>query len=235
MSEAIEHRVRISRRAKYVSLRMTVQRGLEIVIPHSFDARKIPEILERKRPWIAAVTERFAKIPKPEPAELRPAMIALPAISENWTATYTPSKRNSVKIQEARDNHLVLVGAIESELACRRALRRWLLEKAKRALPPWLEQMSAETNLPFVKVAVRLQRSRWGSCSRKKTISLNGKLLFLSPKIVRYLLIHELCHTAQMNHSQRFWDLVESKEPDYKELDKQISKSMPLVPRWINR
>lgn len=232
MSTVILHQVRISRRAKYVSLRMSLRRGLEVVVPRSYDLRKIPDILESKRKWIEAVKERFDKLPKPPLIQARPTEIKLSALGECWSVEYIQTKRRSMVIEEI-ENRLFVSGNIQSELACRRALRKWLLRKGQTTLIPWLQQVSTEINFPFSKVAIRLQRSRWGSCSRRKTISLNGKLLFLAPELVRYLLIHELCHTVQMNHSHRFWSLVESKEQDYRSLDKQMSHAMRIVPTWV--
>ncbi len=211
---------------------MSVQRGLEVIVPRSYDLRKIPAILESKRNWIEQVRVRFDKLPQPPPIEMRPNMIALIALSENFSVEYVAAKRRSVVLRET-ENRLTISGNIESELACRRVLRRWFLRKAQQALIPWLHRVSAEIDLPFCNAAVRLQRSRWGSCSRRKTISLNGKLLFLAPELVRYLLIHELCHTVQMNHSARYWNLVESNEPNYKSLDKQMSQAMRTIPGWV--
>jgi predicted metal-dependent hydrolase len=82
-------------------------------------------------------------------------------------------------------------------------------------------------------VQIRRQRTRWGSCSVKGTISLNVCGIFQEPDVLRYLLIHELSHTRHMNHSRRFWSLVESLEPDYRRLDRELLQGWQRVPGWM--
>jgi predicted metal-dependent hydrolase len=64
-------------------------------------------------------------------------------------------------------------------------------------------------------------------------ISLNYKLLFLPPEVVRYVFVHELCHTIHMNHSTAFWNLVAEKEPDYECLDTELQNVWRYVPAWV--
>lgn len=99
---------------------------------------------------------------------------------------------------------------------------------------PWLEDLSYNGDLPFNDVTVRNQKVRWASCSGKKNISINQKLLFLPEQLVTYIFVHELCHTIQLNHSKKFWSLVERVLPDYCEFDKQIRKDawQKYVPLW---
>ena len=99
-------------------------------------------------------------------------------------------------------------------------------------LPPWLEQTGTELGLRYHRCTIRGQKTRWGSCSSRKTISLNYKLLFLPPHLVRYLFVHELCHTRHLNHSARFWGLVQEKEPLYESLEADLTDGSRYVPLW---
>ena len=80
---------------------------------------------------------------------------------------------------------------------------------------------------------VRGQKTCWGSHSSSGTISINYCLLFLEPALVRYLMIHELCHARHMNHSRRFWAHVARFEPDYRKLDRKLSSSWKEIPSWV--
>jgi hypothetical protein len=83
-------------------------------------------------------------------------------------------------------------------------------------------------------VQVRLQRTRWGSCSSTGSVSLNAGLLFLAPELVRYLLIHELCHMIAMNHGRKFWRAVERFEPGCHELDRRLAEAWGEIPIWAH-
>ena len=113
------------------------------------------------------------------------------------------------------------------------ALLSWVGDRARVHLQARLNAVSAETGIDYREMQLRRQRTRWGSCSATGTISMNVCLLFLRPQVVRYLLIHELCHTRHMNHSNRFWSLVETFEPDYRELDRELLHGWQTVPGWM--
>jgi hypothetical protein len=80
---------------------------------------------------------------------------------------------------------------------------------------------------------VRRQKTRWGSCSSRGTISLNAKLLFLPPPLVDHLLLHELCHTRHMDHSPAYWTCVAGFEPDYRRLENEVTRGNRYVPAWF--
>ncbi len=72
------------------------------------------------------------------------------------------------------------------------------------------------------RVTIRNQSTRWGSCSRKKNLNFNYKIVLLPPKLQDYIIVHELCHLSEMNHGQKFWDLVALQIPDYKDCVKSL-------------
>lgn len=81
-----------------------------------------------------------------------------------------------------------------------------------------LEYFNQFYNYKYGRVVIRNQKTRWGSCSRKGNLNFNYKIALLPSKSADYIIIHELCHLGEFNHSQRFWDLVAETFPDYKEV-----------------
>jgi predicted metal-dependent hydrolase len=92
------------------------------------------------------------------------------------------------------------------------------LELAKRKI----EELNTVYNFRYQRVSIRNQKTRWGSCSRKGNLSFNYKIVYLPEKYLNYLIVHEICHLKEFNHSKRFWDLVVQTIPDYKDIRKEF-------------
>jgi len=88
-------------------------------------------------------------------------------------------------------------------------------EEARALIISRLEYFNQFYNFTYKRVSVRQQRTRWGSCSRQGNLNFNYRLLDLSPDISDYIIVHELCHLKEFNHSSRFWSLVAQIIPDY--------------------
>ena len=116
---------------------------------------------------------------------------------------------------------------------CARRCGAWLLRAARERLAPRVAALAAATGVPYSRVSIRRQRSRWGSCSARGTISLNCCLLFQRPEVVDYLIVHELMHVKHMNHSARFWQAVERHCADWRALDRELVQGWRHVPRWV--
>ncbi|HAS52724.1 MAG TPA: M48 family peptidase [Nitrospiraceae bacterium] len=235
--QTIDYQVRISRRARNVRLTISAREGLTIIVPHAFALSRIPSLVEAKKDWIASHLERFiaaARSCEDAPTDALPEVISLPALGETWQVEYRETPARSVAAVSDGTGKIVIRGAVGDERACRAAMKRWLSRRAGDRLVPWLLQISEQHGLPFLRAVIKGQRTRWASCSRSKTINLNYKLLFLPPPIVRYILLHELCHTRQLDHSPKFWALVMSLEPEYRSLVKELRQGQKLVPGWAS-
>lgn len=88
-------------------------------------------------------------------------------------------------------------------------------EQARTLVHQKLVQWNALYNFSYNRVSIKNQKTRWGSCSSKGNLNFHYRIVFLPEPLVDYLIVHELCHLGQMNHSKAFWDLVEKTIPDY--------------------
>jgi len=106
---------------------------------------------------------------------------------------------------------------------------RELRARAVRELPPQLLALAAALGLRVARVTIRDQRSRWGSCSPKGHIALNFRLLLMPSEVREYVLIHELMHLKQANHSRRFWRLVEAACPGFRDAERWLRRHGPAL------
>ncbi len=144
-----------------------------------------------------------------------------------------PGEARSVVAVERPEGRLLLFGDLRRMSRVREELRRWLAEKGRTHLEPRLLSLARDRDIPPPsRVSLRFQRSRWGSRSGRGTISLNLRLLFLPEPLVRYVLLHELAHVREMNHSDRFWAFLETLEPRWRELRAELRGAARYVPPW---
>lgn len=224
--------IRESGRARRLSIKVYPRGKVEVVVPRRTRARDVRAFVEEHREWIRKTRASFAEDHPPEPFRL-PVRIELPGVGRVFRVSY--QSRAGVRTVRYRQQGelLVISGNTADTAACVNALRRWLAGVAKREFEPRLRALSALTGHSFRRMRVGGQKSCWGSHSSTGTLSLNYCLLFLDPVLVRYLMIHELCHARHMNHSQRFWNRVRRFVPDYRRLDRELSESWRVIPTWV--
>ncbi|ACF15045.1 protein of unknown function DUF45 [Chloroherpeton thalassium ATCC 35110] len=233
-------RIRESKRAKYVRLRLSLDNGLEITLPQHFDRNQLYCILEEKRLWIQKSLEELNDkraqnpIPQVKNRFSLPTAFDFSAVLERWEIRFQNDPNESLlKLQEQVQGEILLSGNLRRTTLARDLLRKWVSKKAGELLVPLARQLSQQTGLPFANARIRAQKTRWASCSSKHNINLNRNLLFLPPELTHYVIIHELCHTQHLNHSKAFWALVSEKEPNYKSLDTALRTANRFVPDWL--
>jgi len=218
--------VRVSPRARRLTARVHVGGRVEIVVPVGVNARSVRDFVQRFSPWIDRKVAAMQCVA--EPNEPVPLTVEFALTAERFEIVWLRSARCNVAAQDGR-----IVVQAPDDRGARTLLRSWLKRAAHERLAPRLIQLAEELNYAVSRVAIRCQRTRWGSCSTRGTVSLNCSLLFLRPEVVRYLFVHELAHTRHMNHSASFWHLVEKIEPEYRRLDRELLAGWRTVPVWV--
>jgi predicted metal-dependent hydrolase len=193
-----------------------------VTIPRRGSIAEARRFAERNVPWLERALRRLSSQPV-HPKEWRVGSEIL-------------FRGDLIKIEAAVNgaNGLVRLGdevvkVTDSAGDVRRAIERHLRRLASKELPPRVLEYAALHQLPVRRISVRNQRSRWGSCSRRGTISLNWRLI-QAPGFVRdYLILHELAHLREMNHSPRFWREVERVCPDYEAAERWLKQHSALL------
>ena len=225
-------RVRASDRARRLTVRVFPGGQVEIVVPRGTRPRTVEQFVVRHRPWIERKVAQYLPLESASGNRL-PDIVFFRASGDRWPVQYAEAA-GAPRLAVDGDR-LLLRGDLSRTVFVRHVLQRFTMRRAHAILVPQLERLSGECGLPYARAQIRRQRTRWGSCSRRGTISLNACLVFQPPEVVRYLLLHELAHTRHMNHSRRFWSLVGQLEPRWRELDAELSRGWREVPDWVLR
>jgi len=228
------YRVRRSSRARHVNLTISPTNGLVVVIPRGFDERLIPGLIQEQRHWIERkLAQSGRSIAVDEPWQ-KPIHVALPATNEHWLLDYHASQSATVRVSASAVSTLRATGAIDNNSALRAALRRWLKRRAQHWLPQRLAELAAMHEFSYARVTVRHQRSRWGSCSSRGTISLNARLMLVVPELVDHVLLHELCHTIHPNHGTAFQALLANFLPNHRQQRVTLREAWTAMPNWVH-
>lgn len=232
-----EFAVRVSSRARHVRLTVSPRDGLVVVVPKRWRGDPAAIVAE-KAAWARAALDRIADRRAVFAAgtdALLPDSVELRAFDESWPVEYRHGASGTSRCRARLDGGVLAVtGDVDDAEACLAALTRWLDRTARERLLPLLSEVSADAGLPYESARVRRVRSRWGSCSARRTISLSRNLVFLPPHLVRTLMLHELVHTLVMDHSPRFWATLSSYDPEAHEHRAEMKGAGRLVPPWAD-
>lgn len=116
-----------------------------------------------------------------------------------------------------------------SLLSKKRQIYRWFLSNCDSVLVPRIADFSKKLHVAQGEIKIINSKAKWGMCDNNNTLYFNWKLLMLSPELIDYVIIHELCHLKELNHSKKFWNIVASMIPNYKKCREQLKNTNFLI------
>ncbi len=217
---------RSKRRRKTISISVRADSGVRIAAPVATSEKFIHDLVAKRADWIlkrlaveesAAVARRFA------------SGETIPFLGRDIPLEVTPTNLRRVKIEFGGHSFVVSVPdsltGDDREAAIRNTMIRWYRQQAESAVNQSVAHWAPTMDLAPKAVLVRDQRRRWGSCAPDGTLRFNWRLVLADPAILDYVVVHELAHLAQRNHSPKFWAVVERFVPDYRDATEESSGS----------
>jgi predicted metal-dependent hydrolase len=189
--------------------------GVEVVVPRRFPERDVEPFVREKRAWIERTLRRFAESEQ----EFPPARLEhggqVPYLGERLQLQVR-EEPGRIRPHVKRQGHALRV-ALPPGSDLEQALERWYRRRAPAEISPRLDAACARSGASYERLAIRGQRTRWASCSSSGTMSFNWRLLLAPAHILDYVIEHEVSHLEVHDHSDRFWVLLASRWPAWRE------------------
>lgn len=215
--------VRTSSRARRLRLVSNI-RGVEAVVPAGYDEDKLQAFVRHKRDWIIKTASYYSRLR--EKTGHTGSGDVIYYLGRRYILRLVRDRLASAVISDALGTATFHVTDMRRH---RREIEQWYRAQTARVIAERLPAVSARLGLLYNKFAIKRQKSRWASCSRKKNLNFNLLLCAAPVEVIDYVIVHELCHTAEMNHSRKFWRLVESADPNYRQHREWLEDHSPVI------
>lgn len=212
-----EYTLHSSGRARRVRLVIQPGGALEVVAPHGVALARVEAALREHEGWIIRTRARLADLaPATAPAPLADGQTLPCAGHELRLSLREGAPEGRFQARLVGDQLTLTLPRADDALA-RAALERWYRRQAHAVIAERLAHWNAQYGFTWTRVAIKEQKTRWGSCSRRGALNFNWRLLLAPLPALDYVVIHELCHLKEPNHAPAFWALVAQTCPDYRE------------------
>lgn len=211
-------------RSKRRTLSITVRPGQSVIVraPLKMAESDIISFVEKKRTWIIKHLNNESSVGKISVKGIRHGDTIV-FNSYPLTVNFAFSSAKGVTATAGQVN--VFSPDPENETLMNRLFMKWFMSEAGKLITERAEKIVSEGKMPGLKpkvLKIRIMKSRWGSCSRNGTVTVNAMLALTAVKYIDYVILHELCHLRHHNHGKGFYGLLESVCPDYKTLRKEL-------------
>lgn len=209
-----ENYLLIRKEVKHARLRVSEDGHVRVIIPEAFSQDDIAALLKKKQQWIDKHLKFFKVMSK---INLQHNQILL--YGNRYSYFYDSIYTHKVIVDH--EHHTIRA---KRNLLDKAIQQQWLTGIAKKYLTNRTEELASKLNFNYNALYIRNQRTKWGNCSKEKNISLNWRLIKAPMFVIDYLIIHELLHTVVMNHTHKFWTMLKSYYPDYRDAINWLDK-----------
>ena len=211
-----DFRVRRSPRARRVRVSVDGSGEVEVVLPKRAPERAAAQAVRELTPWIERRRRTLARAA----AEIARPEGTVPYLGRDLRLVPQPGRE---RVHRRGDELLV------PKRDAAAAIERWYRRQARAEIGPRLDAATARAGTSYTGLTIRGQKTRWASCSTTGHMSFNWRLLLAPEAVLDYVVEHEVCHLERMDHSPRFWALLESRVPDWREHARWLRRYGPTL------
>ena len=201
-----------SKRAKRMSLHASIY-GICVVAPINQSIDNIYDFIQSKSRWVSKIYEHYSRIREKIGGHIQKDTLLF--AGNRYRIRITKDRNQEYAV--VSDSLQQITFHVKDKRSYKRYLRTWYREQTRDILDARVPSTSRRLSIPYTKFSIKQLKSRWGSCSKDGNLSFNLLLSMLPPGVIDYIIVHELVHRVEFNHSKKFWQHVESAVPDYKE------------------
>lgn len=210
----VSYAIKRSSRAKHARLEVGVKTGLTVVIPNSYLVNDIPDLLRKKGRWILNQLAKYVEGQPITDAKEIGSGDYIPYLGRKvrLVARHDPGTVAGVKLEKNR----ISVNLDSQKAPLNLVLEWWYRHQAEYFIKKRANELCLRLGVSYGRVTIRGAKTRWGSCSHKGNLNFNWKLMMVPEPVIDYVIIHELAHRKEMNHSKNFWKLVAEHCPQWR-------------------
>lgn len=205
----------IKKKIKNASIKITFDRQIIISVPLRYSKSDIKALIEKKKNWIEKIFKKLETTK--DRINLKPNQILL--FGKTYSKNLNPALKNKVIVNF--NNETI---DTDMNLNNRKIQAEWYRIIANDYLSRRVNELAQKHDFTFNRITVRGQKTRWGSCSAKKNLSFNWKLMKAPHFVIDYIIVHELVHTRYLNHSKAYWRHVQNVFPEYQKSEEWLKK-----------
>jgi len=210
-----------SKRARHPFIRVDAQMGLTLVKPCGMSLQNIPEIMQCKSSWILKKLDKYNAAACRAGRPIRDGGTAdLLGSSYRIKTVVTGHQRSRVVREAGSINIFISEKGSDSPSGL---LKIWYKDMAREIIVRQVQKHAAKMAVQYNRISIRDQKTRWGSCSGRKNLSFNWRIIMAPLEVLDYLVLHELCHLIELNHSKKFWAHLADVCPDFMERKRWLS------------